>query len=201
MESGKSRLVEDFRKSGQTQTVFCKQNQVNIHTLRYHLYKKNKRSRKVLVVKKGPKNDSISTPFISFPHIPQHYVHQKRYPVTIISGQFTLRELQAFMRKNFDGLSGIVTGSFRKNPLRDGLFVFVNKRRDRMKLLIWDRHGYWLLYKRLEAGRFQMPPTDSTTISPESLTITYEQLLLIIEGIDLQSVKRRKRYVIPQNTQ
>ena len=59
------------------------------------------------------------------------------------------------MRKNFDGLCGIITGSFRKDPLRDGLFVFVNKRRDRMKLLIWDRHGYWLMYKRLEAGRWE----------------------------------------------
>ena len=103
------------------------------------------------------------------------------------------------MRKNFDGLCGIITGSFRKDPLRDGLFVFVNKRRDRMKLLVWDRHGYWLMYKRLEAGRFQMPPSDTGSISPESLQITYEQLLLIIEGIDLQSVKRRKRYALPHS--
>lgn len=102
------------------------------------------------------------------------------------------------MRKNFDGLSGIVTGSFRKDPLRDGLFVFVNKKRDRMKLLLWDRHGYWLLYKRLEAGRFQVPPTDAEAVSPEVLRITYEQLLLIIEGIDLESVRRRKRYALPQ---
>ena len=103
------------------------------------------------------------------------------------------------MRKNFDGLCGIITGSFRKDPLRDGLFVFVNKRRDRMKLLVWDRHGYWLMYKRLEAGRFQMPPSDMGSISPEALHITYEQLLLIIEGIDLQSVKRRKRYALPHS--
>ncbi len=102
------------------------------------------------------------------------------------------------MRKNFDGLCGIITGSFRKDPLRDGLFVFVNKRRDRMKLIVWDRHGYWLLYKRLEAGRFQMPPSDTDSILPEALRITYEQLLLIIEGIDLQSVRRRKRYALPQ---
>jgi len=100
------------------------------------------------------------------------------------------------MRKNFDGLCGIITGSFRKDPLRDGLFVFVNKRRDRMKLLVWDRHGYWLMYKRLEAGRFQMPPSDADALSPDALRITYEQLLLIIEGIDLQSVKRRKRYAL-----
>ena len=102
------------------------------------------------------------------------------------------------MRKNFDGLSSIVTGSFRKDPLRDGLFVFINKSRDRMKLLLWDRHGYWLLYKRLEAGRFQVPPTDTGVVSPEALRITYEQLLLIIEGIDLESVRRRKRYTSPQ---
>jgi transposase len=103
------------------------------------------------------------------------------------------------MRKNFDGLCGIISGSFRKDPLRDGLFVFVNKRRDHMKLLVWDRHGYWLMYKRLEAGRFQMPPSDTNGISPETLRITYEQLLLIIEGIDLQSVKRRKRYALPHS--
>jgi transposase len=99
------------------------------------------------------------------------------------------------MRKNFNGLCGIITTHFKKNPLCDGIFVFVNKRRDRMKLLFWDRHGYWLLYKRLESGRFQMPPIDDDSKGNiEALQITYEQLMLIIEGIDLTSVKRRKRY-------
>jgi transposase len=102
------------------------------------------------------------------------------------------------MRKSFNGLSAIISGSFGKDPLRDGMFVFVNRERDRMKLLLWDRHGYWLLYKLLEAGRFQMPPADTAT--PEALRITYEQLLLIIEGIDLQSVRRRKRYCLMQQT-
>jgi transposase len=96
------------------------------------------------------------------------------------------------MRKNFDGLCAIITNSFKKDPLRDGIFVFVNRSRDKMKILIWDRHGYWLLYKRLEAGRFQMPPSD--TANPEALQITYDQRMLIIEGIDLTSIKRRKRY-------
>lgn len=98
------------------------------------------------------------------------------------------------MRKNFDGLCAIITTHFKKDPLRDGIFVFVNKPGDKMKLLVWDRHGYWLLYKRLELGRFQMPPIDATATNPEALQITYEQLILIIEGIDLASVKRRKRY-------
>lgn len=104
------------------------------------------------------------------------------------------------MRKNFDGLVGLVTSGLGKDPVRDGAFVFVNKRRDKMKILIWDRHGFWLLYKRLESGCFQMPPPDtadgSNGLDPESLRLTYEQLVMIIEGIDLQSVKRRKRYAI-----
>ena len=56
------------------------------------------------------------------------------------------------IRKNFDGLSAIVVNGFKKDPLRDGIFVFVNKSRDNMKLLVWDRHGFWLHYKRLEGG-------------------------------------------------
>ncbi len=102
----------------------------------------------------------------------------------------------ADMRKNFDGLVGLVHTHLRKDPVKDGgAFVFVNKRRDRMKILLWDRHGFWLLYKRLEAGRFQIPPIE-TDRPPESLTLGYEQLLMIIEGIDLEHVKRRKRYEI-----
>jgi hypothetical protein len=58
---------------------------------------------------------------------------------------------------------------------------------------------FGLSYKRLEAGRFQTPPTDSIT-APEGLALTYEQLVMIIEGIDLHSVRRRKRYEIVQNT-
>jgi len=98
------------------------------------------------------------------------------------------------MRKNFDGLCAIITSYFKKDPLRDGIFVFVNKPCDKMKILLWDRHGYWLLYHRLEAGRFQMPPSDTGAVTPQALQITYEQLMLIIEGIDLASIKRRKRF-------
>ena len=87
----------------------------------------------------------------------------------------------------------------KKDPVRDGAFVFVNKRRDKMKILVFDRHGFWIMYKRLEAGRFQTPPTDTVT-APEGLALTYEQLVMIIEGIDLHSVRRRKRYEIGKNT-
>jgi transposase len=100
------------------------------------------------------------------------------------------------MRKNFDGLCSIITNHFKKDPLRDGIFVFVNKPCDKMKILVRDRHGYWLFYKRLEAGRFQMPPSEPQN-DPEAVQITYEHLMLIIEGIDLASVKRRKRFQLP----
>jgi transposase len=96
------------------------------------------------------------------------------------------------MRKNFDGLVGLVTSQMGKDPVRDGAFVFVNRPGDKMKILVWDRHGFWLLYKRLEEGRFQMPPYEDE--KPGAVTLTYEQLVMIIEGIDLTTVKRRKRY-------
>jgi len=95
------------------------------------------------------------------------------------------------MRKAYDGLSGMVRQFMGHDPLSGSLFVFVNKRRDRMKILVWDRHGFWLLCKRLEAGRFQLPSVD--TQAPSRL-VTYEQLMLIVEGIDLRSIRQRKRF-------
>jgi transposase len=99
------------------------------------------------------------------------------------------------MRKAFDGLAGLVASDLSMNPVHDGAFVFVNRRRDRMKILVWDRHGFWLHYLRLEAGRFQVPPID-VGMKAEGLSLSYEQLVMIIEGIDLTSVKRKKRYTI-----
>lgn len=97
------------------------------------------------------------------------------------------------MRKSFDGLTGLVLDNLRLDPRRDGIFVFVNRRKDRMKILIWDRHGFLLMYKRLEKGVFQVPPVEPD-FPPEGLRVSYEQLVMIIEGIDLTSVKRRKRF-------
>jgi transposase len=96
------------------------------------------------------------------------------------------------MRKAYDGLSGAVREFLGCDPLSGNLFVFVNRRRDRMKILVWDRHGFWLLCKRLEAGRFELPAGGHD--EQPSLALSYEQLMLIIEGIDLRSVRRRKRF-------
>ncbi len=59
-----------------------------------------------------------------------------------------------YMRKSFDGLSAIVSEQLRQDPLSGHLFIFTSRRRDRVKLLLWERNGFWLLYKRLERGTF-----------------------------------------------
>lgn len=94
------------------------------------------------------------------------------------------------MRKSFDGLHGLVIDSLNMNPLSGDVYIFINRRRNRIKLLVWDRSGYWLLYKRLEKGHFQ--PLDKSGSS--AMELSYESLIMLLEGIDLLNVKRRKRY-------
>lgn len=109
------------------------------------------------------------------------------------SGRFFLYTESTDMRKSFDGLHGIVKDHLNMNPLSGDVYLFINRRRDRMKLLVWDRTGFWLLYKRLEQGRFQK----IFMMDNNSIELSYESLIMLLEGIDLESVKRRKRYRKP----
>lgn len=84
------------------------------------------------------------------------------------------------MRKSIDGLALWVETSLPVSPLSGSVFVFFNRGRDKVKLLWWDRHGFWVAYKRLERGRFRLP-------APERLSRA--ELTLLLEGVDL-SVKR-----------
>lgn len=93
------------------------------------------------------------------------------------------------MRKSFDGLSGLVEDVFGEELLSGHLFVFVNRRRDRVKILAWDRDGLCLWYKRLEAGTFQLPATNG-----DGVELDAAELSMLLSGIDLTSVRRRKRY-------
>ena len=95
------------------------------------------------------------------------------------------------MRKSIDGLCGDVLDYMGCNALDGSLFVFYNRRRDKLKLLFWERDGYWVLYKRLEAGTFQMPDTREGGVR---IPLDGEKLQLILAGIDLNSVKHRKRF-------
>lgn len=96
------------------------------------------------------------------------------------------------MRKSFNGLCGMVINFMGKQPRGGHVFVFVNKFCDKMKLLVWDRDGFWIFYKRLERGGFQLP-TFSSSVSEGSITLSYEQLMMIIGGIDISSIRHRKR--------
>ena len=99
------------------------------------------------------------------------------------------------LRKGFDGLSGLVTTAFSQEPTSGHLFLFVNRRRDRLKILSWDRgDGLAIWYKRLEIGSFQLPVTSPETVS---IAMTPTQLSLILSGIDLRSARQRKRYQRP----
>jgi transposase len=100
------------------------------------------------------------------------------------------------MRKSFRGLLALTEGVLRQDPVSGHLFVFVNRRRDLLKILHWDGSGYWIWYRRLERGTFQLPSTD-TEEAADSIEMTPGQLSLILEGIDLASVRQRLRYRNP----
>jgi transposase len=96
------------------------------------------------------------------------------------------------MRKSFDGLSGCVGQLMKADPLSGHLFVFFNRRRTQVKILMWDRTGYCLFCKRLEQGRFSLDTKEYTEGSLEMA-----QLMLILEGIDLSAARHRKRFRLP----
>jgi transposase len=99
------------------------------------------------------------------------------------------------MRKGFDGLFAMVENVINEDPFSGHLFVFRNQRRDRLKVLWWDRDGLAIFYKRLEKGSYQFP-TDAKTSNDDArrCEIRADELALLLEGIDLSSVKRRPRY-------
>ena len=99
------------------------------------------------------------------------------------------------LRKGFDALAGLVTTAFGQDPTSGHLFLFVNRRRDRIKILYWDHgDGLAIWYKRLERGSFQLPTAPRDAVSIE---MTATQLSLILSGIDLRSARQRKRYRRP----
>lgn len=99
------------------------------------------------------------------------------------------------LRKGFDGLAGATRQVIREDPLSGHLFCFVNRRGNRMKVLLWQPSGYVLVYKRLEVGRFRLPRGPEP--GKRHLEVEATELALMLEGIDLGGARRRKRW-IPQ---
>ena len=111
----------------------------------------------------------------SFPHHLKFYLYNK----------------PTDMRRSFDGLSGIITNHLSQNPSSGHAFLFINRNRNRLKILLWDRHGYWIFYKRLEQGTFQFA---EEILDHEVIEMGYDHIMMLLEGVDLSSVKKRKRY-------
>jgi transposase len=97
------------------------------------------------------------------------------------------------LRKSFDALSGIVELVFQRNVIDGHLFVFVNKRRDRIKALWWDRDGCALFYKRLERGTFEIP---ASAPDQSHVTLDMTELAMLLGGVSLASAKRRPRFAL-----
>jgi transposase len=98
------------------------------------------------------------------------------------------------LRRGHDGLVAIVRNVWRLNPFDGHLFVFVGRRIDRIKILVWDRNGFVLYYKRLSQGRFKMPqvPQGAQRVELDATT-----LAMLLDGIDVRHVKRPRSWSPP----
>jgi transposase len=100
----------------------------------------------------------------------------------------------ADMRKGFDSLAALVREHLGYDPLSGHLFLFIGRDRDRIKILHWDADGYALWYKRLEVGTFRLP---SAKTAGTAVELKASELAMLLEGIDLTSIKRRQRFTRP----
>lgn len=98
----------------------------------------------------------------------------------------------ADMRKGFDGLAQLVRDVIAEDPLSGHFFVFRNRRRDRVKILYWDRDGFALWYKRLEKGVFRFPEAKNGRVEA-----TPAEMAAVLEGIDLSRARRLPRFALP----
>lgn len=94
------------------------------------------------------------------------------------------------MRKGFDGLCGIISGQLKRNPCNGDVFIFVNRMRNKIKLLHWESGGFVLYYKRLESGTFDIPVIEEGN----QVQIRWTDLVLMIEGIKVEKYSRKKRF-------
>ena len=99
------------------------------------------------------------------------------------------------MRKSINGLSAIVEASFKLDPYDGALFVFCNRSRDRIKILVWDEDGFWLHFKRLEKGRFKWPTLERDA----TMTLTSEELTYLLSGTRVE-LKLKRNEVFERRT-
>jgi transposase len=115
-----------------------------------------------------------------------------------LPGRMFLCTLPADMRRSFDGLAQLVEEHLGRDALSGDLFVFRSRRGDRVKLLYWDDDGLAIWYKRLEEGTFVFPSdAGRERVGEQGLVLRPAELAMLLDGVDLSSVKRGKRYQRP----
>ena len=98
------------------------------------------------------------------------------------------------MRCGYNSLSGIIRNELQSDPVNSDVYIFFNKPRDIIKMLVWDGDGFVLYYKKLEKGRFEKLVT-----TDKKYSIRYDHLVMLIGGISLQKVHQRKRFALNKN--
>lgn len=107
------------------------------------------------------------------------------------SNSFYLYSQPTDMRKSFDSLSGLVRNSLGKDPCNGFVYIFINRSRNKIKLLHWQGIGFTLYYKRLEEGTFELPEYGPDVVS---ITLSYSQIVMLVDGLTIKNIHRRKRY-------
>jgi len=108
-----------------------------------------------------------------------------------LSAQVYLATSPTDMRKGFDTLAALVRDYLGHDPLSGHLFLFVGRGRDRLKILQWEEGGFWIWYRRLEQGTFRLPAVRSDATSVQ---LKASELAMLLEGIDLKSIRRSRRF-------
>lgn len=107
--------------------------------------------------------------------------------------KFQLYSQATDMRKSFDSLSGLVKNKLGESPTNGDVFVFINKSRNKIKLLHWSGGGFTLYYKRLEKGTFEFFGYDLKT---GSYQLNYTQMVMLVDGISIKNIHQKKRHKI-----
>ena len=105
--------------------------------------------------------------------------------------KFNLFSQPTDMRKGFNGLSGIVSNILQDNPRSGEVFIFINKTRDKIKLLQWQDSGFVLYYKRLEQGTFELSQYEELE---GSIVLSYTKMAMMVDGLSIKNIASRKRF-------
>jgi transposase len=110
---------------------------------------------------------------------------------SITSPRYFLYNVPTDMRMGFDGLSGLVSGRLGEDPRSGDLFIFINKPRNRVKMLRWEPGGYVLFYKRLERGTLELPQAKNPGLTQP---LEYGQLAMMVTGFSMKNARKRRRF-------